>query len=150
MAERKRRSEMKSLFDDLSNILPNSPGGKSSKWEILTKAIEHIKSLKYTGDAIRRETDRLRTEADLGRRCEEENRMLRSEVQAMWQHLQRVDPSNPHIFGNMTNQLAHDHPQPPAQPASMLPPLQQSGQWQPPVNPMQGVEYPPGQGYDHR
>lgn len=28
---------MKNLFDELNNILPNSPGSKSSKWEILTK-----------------------------------------------------------------------------------------------------------------
>ncbi|MBE7180266.1 MAG: helix-loop-helix domain-containing protein [Terriglobus roseus] len=39
MAERKRRSEMKGLFDELNSILPNTPGGKSSKWEILTKGI---------------------------------------------------------------------------------------------------------------
>lgn len=28
---------MKNLFDELNSILPNSPGSKSSKWEILTK-----------------------------------------------------------------------------------------------------------------
>ena len=28
---------MKQLFDELNAILPNSPGSKSSKWEILTK-----------------------------------------------------------------------------------------------------------------
>jgi hypothetical protein len=39
MAERKRRSEMKLLFDELNSILPNSPGSKSSKWEILTKCM---------------------------------------------------------------------------------------------------------------
>jgi hypothetical protein len=39
MAERKRRSEMKNLFDELNQILPNSPGSKSSKWEILTKCM---------------------------------------------------------------------------------------------------------------
>ena len=37
--ERKRRSEMKNLFDEINKILPNSPGSKSSKWEILTKCM---------------------------------------------------------------------------------------------------------------
>jgi hypothetical protein len=39
MAERKRRSEMKNLFDELNAILPTSAGGKSSKWEVLTKGM---------------------------------------------------------------------------------------------------------------
>jgi len=37
MAERKRRTEMKSLFDQLRSQIPASHGNKSSKWEILSK-----------------------------------------------------------------------------------------------------------------
>jgi hypothetical protein len=107
---------------------------------------------------MRRDTERMRTEVDMGRRCDEENRVLRTEVQAMWQHLQRVDPNNSHVFGNLTNQLAHEHQsQPPAGPSSMLPPLQQQQpqpqpQWQQaaPPNAMQGVEFPSAPGYEHR
>jgi hypothetical protein len=92
----------------------------------------------------------MRTEVDIARRFDEENRVLRSEVQAMWQHLQRIDPGNAHVYGNLTNQLAHDQPQAPAAPSTMLPPLQQT-QWQQPApTAMQGVEFPAGQGYEHR
>lgn len=39
MAERKRRKEMKELFDELRNCLPVDRGLKASKWETLTAAV---------------------------------------------------------------------------------------------------------------
>lgn len=37
LAERKRRTEMKELFDTLRDLMPQERGSKASKWEILTK-----------------------------------------------------------------------------------------------------------------
>jgi hypothetical protein len=39
LAERKRRSEMKELFQELNKNLPNSPGPKASKYETISKGI---------------------------------------------------------------------------------------------------------------
>lgn len=45
IAERKRRKEMKELFDDLRDSIPSERGLKSSKWEILSKAIDYVAAL---------------------------------------------------------------------------------------------------------
>ncbi|KAI0203856.1 hypothetical protein F4808DRAFT_390350 [Astrocystis sublimbata] len=76
LAERKRRTEMKELFEQLRDLMPQERGSKASKWEILSKAItehqrqaDHIKQLSshYQNsasemDSLRRELDRLRME----------------------------------------------------------------------------------------
>lgn len=42
LAERKRRTEMKELFDQLRDLMPQERGSKASKWEILTKGEFHL------------------------------------------------------------------------------------------------------------
>lgn len=171
MAERKRRSEMKSLFDELNAILPNSPGGKSSKWEILTKgtidshnglavfwanqniAIEHIKMLKTADNHVRRDAERMRTDLDQARRTQEDCRALQQELSHAWTELQRIDPARPHVYGVFTQQLSEQARPPPSAHVSMLPPVQPApqtnGQWsQTSSGAMQGVEYPGH--YEHR
>jgi hypothetical protein len=163
MAERKRRSEMKNLFDELNNILPNSPGSKSSKWEILTKSIEYIRTLGRAHDTARAENARLRPEADFARRAQEENELLRNELTAVWSSLRRLDPNNPHIYGSMTGMLAQQQGNTPASTNNVLPPLQQQQQ-QPQAQPppqqqqqwataaptaMQGVEFGGIRPYEH-
>ncbi|KAI1203895.1 hypothetical protein F5X97DRAFT_4806 [Nemania serpens] len=76
LAERKRRTEMKELFEQLRDLMPQERGSKASKWEILSKAItehqrqaDHIKQLSThcqntlaEAEMLRREMDRLRVE----------------------------------------------------------------------------------------
>jgi hypothetical protein len=42
LAERKRRKEMKDLFDELREQLPQDRGMKASKWEILSKGLDMV------------------------------------------------------------------------------------------------------------
>ncbi|GAN04432.1 hypothetical protein MAM1_0063c03892 [Mucor ambiguus] len=49
LAERKRRKEMKDLFDDLRELLPMDKSIKSSKWEILSKGKRFIVNSKGFG-----------------------------------------------------------------------------------------------------
>lgn len=117
-------------------------------------AIEHIRTLSRREANLAREMEQLRGEAEYARKAQEENNLLRNEVHAMWQHLRRVEPNNPHIYGHLTNTLAHEQSQAPNNVSNMLPPLQPPPtQWPvppPPPAAMQGVEYAPGQHYDRR
>ncbi|KAG6332600.1 hypothetical protein ID866_6491 [Astraeus odoratus] len=64
LAERKRRKEMKDLFDELRDQLPADRGMKASKWEILSKAIDFVSNLKQSHQEMVREIEMLRHELD--------------------------------------------------------------------------------------
>lgn len=64
LAERKRRKEMKELFDDLRDQLPVDQGPKTSKWEILSKAVEHIAQIEDEKRALISQVERLRSQLD--------------------------------------------------------------------------------------
>lgn len=85
LAERKRRKEMKDLFDDLKDLLPNATSSqngnngseaatgdannkdryKMSKWEVLSKAIEHINAQSAAQELLLGEVQRLRQQVGL-------------------------------------------------------------------------------------
>lgn len=44
LAERKRRNEMKELYDELRDLMPQERGSKASKWEILSKGRPNVSS----------------------------------------------------------------------------------------------------------
>ncbi|KAF8517803.1 hypothetical protein JB92DRAFT_2147329 [Gautieria morchelliformis] len=67
LAERKRRKEMKELFDELRDQLPADRGMKASKWEILTKAVDYIHTLKTNQQEMSRELEMLRHEVESSR-----------------------------------------------------------------------------------
>jgi len=64
LAERKRRREMKDLFDELKDQLPADRGMKASKWEILSKAVDFINHIKRQNVDMGREIEGLRREID--------------------------------------------------------------------------------------
>ncbi|KAI8875510.1 hypothetical protein K501DRAFT_202500 [Backusella circina FSU 941] len=68
LAERKRRKEMKELFDELRDSLPVEKNMKTSKWEILSKAVEYISLLKRRDYDMENEISGLRREIDMVKR----------------------------------------------------------------------------------
>ena len=118
-------------------------------------AIEYIKNLGRAHDNARAEVSRLRPDAEFCRRAQEENELLRNELLAVWQHLRRVEPGTPHVYGSMTGMLAQQHAQTPST-TNILPPLQQQQQqaqppqWGAPApTAMQGVEFGGMRPYEH-
>ncbi|KAG9255165.1 uncharacterized protein F5Z01DRAFT_621105 [Emericellopsis atlantica] len=140
LAERKRRTEMKELFDNLRDQMPQERGTKASKWEILTKAIEEHKYQASLIAQLRHENSKLR----------QENEAMRSQMSG---YRVEAPPASAHHAG-----APPPPPQPHANHASYapeyssgsrteLPPLRSLG----PDN-MTGVQYegtPNGAGYRH-
>ncbi|KAH8820341.1 hypothetical protein F5884DRAFT_658121 [Xylogone sp. PMI_703] len=148
IAERKRRTEMKDLFDALRDRMPQDRGSKASKWEILSKAItehkaqtETIESLYKQARSLRAEIDGLRREA-FGLRTE--NSQLRAENGSLHQTIAQLK--------GVPIPAAHAQPPPPPAPMdgyqysqappNALPPIRSLGSpVQPAPESMSGVQY---------
>jgi hypothetical protein len=119
LAERKRRKEMKDLFDELRDQLPADRGMKASKWEILSKgtsqyysavpprasvlilaiAIDFVVQLKQGQQEMAREID-----------------VLRHELEAIRQGgMSAFGPSGPHpiVYGQSPPVVPGQYPPPP-------------------------------------
>ncbi|KAL8698154.1 MAG: hypothetical protein Q9224_001978 [Gallowayella concinna] len=144
MAERKRRTEMKFLFDSLRNQIPASHGSKSSKWEILSKASDYIKSLENSckaNSAAQGQLGQVVQDLDVIRR---ENESLRAENHRLFQEMNAYRDAR---HANMVQQapIPQHYPAPTASmsvdPSSRsLPPPHNVGH----ASSMQGVQYTDG------
>lgn len=98
----------------------------------LALAIDYIRACQMQERQLHNDVQRLQRESDVAREAHRENDMLKTEIQVMHQHLRRLDPAAPHVYGHFTQQLS-----------------QQAGQTQPPQpQPQQngtsaGISLPP-------
>jgi hypothetical protein len=126
LAERKRRTEMKELFEQLRDLMPQERGSKASKWEILTKAIsEH-----------QRQSDLIRQLQTINASQQNEIDMLRREMERM-----HGPPGQSRPMADPYAQDQYNRPRPPE-----LPPLRSlQSSTGPPTGPesMTGVQYEP-------
>ena len=95
---------------------------------IFCAAIEYIRNTQHAERNLQQELQRLQRDSDYGREAQKENEMLKTEVQVMHQHLRRLDPNAPHIYGHFTSQLSQSQPQPQTNggPNISLPPIHQT------------------------
>ncbi|KAK1671185.1 helix-loop-helix DNA-binding domain-containing protein [Colletotrichum godetiae] len=110
LAERKRRTEMKELFDQLRDLMPQERGSKASKWEILTKAISEHQRM-----------------ADVMRMVQSQNTTLAQENDGLRQdnHNLRVDIQR--LQNELHNTRLQQSPTGQAPPQSQVPPPQAVG-----------------------
>ena len=149
LAERKRRCEMKVLFEELRLILPaDGRVSKSCKWEVLTKgvlprgslvqslslltcsAIEYIRTLEQGQGSSERRADAYRAEAE---RCIS----LQQEVQELREEIQRLHHQAPPSMAVPNVNLHYRHQAPGPNHSAGRPTLPIPA----PSTPMQGVQF---------
>lgn len=132
LAERKRRTEMKYLFDGLRNQIPASHGSKASKWEILSKASDYIKSLESSNVQGRQAQEQLSIADQELLRIRRENDSLRHENHRLFQEMEHYRNAPPPAASHAPPMVYGSQ----ADPSRSLPPLSNGA----PTG-MQGVQY---------
>ncbi|KAI9758582.1 MAG: hypothetical protein M4579_003017 [Chaenotheca gracillima] len=145
LAERKRRSEMKGLFDELRAHIPSdNRTSKTSKWEILTKAVEHIKGLTAAWEASQKHCDIYQEQANRAFMLQQENKELRAELERLHTEIEHVRQQSgaPNVHYHQNNHSNHPNAPPPPPPQQ-----QQQQQQQQPGPPQSSVSshHPPPQ-----
>lgn len=121
------------------------------QWTDPVPAIDYIRAAQQDSRQLHQEVTRLQRDADYTRDSIKENEMLKTEIQVMHQHLRRLDPNAPHVYGHLTSQLQQAAPGgqsngasnislPPLAPTQPPPPVPFSSV-PPAAAAMQGVEY---------
>ena len=64
---------------------------------------------------------RLRQDAEMHRRAQEDIDLLRNEVTALWHHVRALEPGKSHVYGNMTSFLSQQQAQTPSEAGAPLP-----------------------------
>lgn len=77
-------------------------------------AIDYIRTLGKAHEAARVEMGRLRQDAEMHRRAQEDIDLLRNEVTALWHHVRVLEPGKNHVYGNMTSFLSQQQAQTPS------------------------------------
>jgi len=136
MAERKRRKEMKELFDDLRDSIPTERGLKSSKWEVLSKAIEYIAKLMEEKEAdygitqdLKVHINSLENALQLARQQVHTLQQQAAQLQQQQQQQQNMSNASPGSVHSMPPTNLFPHPSAPL-------PSQSHSNWTPSPSPL--------------